>query len=213
MAVLRLIWAMASSFSLSAPFIRPPHSVRLQVPGRFLSHDALSRGFFASWTDPSGSTVILAGIYQRPEAGNAVPHTAGMRAASICVRFVSAGECMRRASIQWLGEPGMTTAAAQQSIRLSPWCIDNDTRDNVIARRNVLAGLWAGRLLGLSNAELTAYAVEVHMSDFETEGDADIVLKVTNDLSVGGAARSEKQVRDKLRGFHLEAFRQAGATD
>ena len=33
----------------------------------------------------------------------------------------------------------------------SSWCLDIDTRDCVIARRNVLTGLWAGRLLGLSN--------------------------------------------------------------
>ena len=44
----------------------------------------------------------------------------------------------------------------------SPWCLDNDTRDSVIARRNVLAGLWAGRLLGLSNADLSSYATDVH---------------------------------------------------
>ena len=43
-----------------------------------------------------------------------------------------------------------------------------DTRDSVIARRNVLAGLWAGRLLGLSNADLSSYATEVHRADFES---------------------------------------------
>jgi hypothetical protein len=108
---------------------------------------------------------------------------------------------------QTLGALKMITAASK-NIRpsVSPWCIEDDTRDYVIARRNVLAGLWAGRLLGLSNAELTAYAVEVHMADFETEGDNDIVLKVANDLSAGGLLHSEEQVRNKLCGFHREAF-------
>jgi hypothetical protein len=121
---------------------------------------------------------------------------------------------MSRASSRLLGAPEVT-AATPENVRSasSPWCIDDDTRDNVIARRNVLAGLWAGRLLGLSNAELTAYAVEVHLADFEADGDADIVLKVANDLSAGGVSCSEQHVRDKLSGFHLEAFRQAGATD
>ena len=64
----------------------------------------------------------------------------------------------------------------------SSWCLDNDTRDSVIARRNVLAGLWAGRLLGLSNADLSSYATEVHRADFEVDGDEDIVGKITVNL-------------------------------
>jgi hypothetical protein len=105
-----------------------------------------------------------------------------------------------------------TTATSARSV-FPPLCIDRDTRDNVIARRNVLAGLWAGRLLGMSSAELTAYAVEVHMADFETEGDADVVAKVSSDLCAGGLFHSEQYIRDKLSGFHLEAFRQVGETD
>jgi hypothetical protein len=95
----------------------------------------------------------------------------------------------------------------------SSWCLDNDTRDSVIARRNVLAGLWAGRLLGLSNADLSSYATEVHRADFEVDGDEDIVGKITRDLSVRGLPFSERQVRDKLRTCHREAFRQVAVTD
>ncbi len=113
-----------------------------------------------------------------------------------------------------LGELTMTTAALKNTrSSASFWCIEDDTRDCVIARRNVLAGLWAGRLLGLSNTELTAYAVEVHMADFETEGDTDVVLKVANDVSAGGLPYSEDQIRNELCGFHREALRQSGATD
>ena len=95
----------------------------------------------------------------------------------------------------------------------SSWCLDNDTRDSVIARRNVLAGLWAGRLLGLSNADLSSYATEVHRADFEVDGDEDIVGKITRDLSVRGLPFSERQVRDKLRTYHREAFHQVAVTD
>ena len=105
------------------------------------------------------------------------------------------------------------TVAMPPTIRSASWCIDSDTRDNVIARRNVLAGLWAGRLLGLADADLTAYAVEVHLADFEMDGDADVVRKMTEDLSGGGVPRSAQHVQDKLSQFHLEAFRQTGATD
>ena len=95
----------------------------------------------------------------------------------------------------------------------SPWCLDADTRDSVIARRNVLAGLWAGRLLGLSNTDLSSYATEVHQADFEVDGDDDIVGKIARDLSVRGLPFSERQVRDKLRAYHREAFRQVAVTD
>ena len=93
------------------------------------------------------------------------------------------------------------------------WCLDADTRDSVIARRNVLAGLWAGRLLGLSNADLSSYATEVHQADFEVDGDDDIVGKITRDLSARGLPFSERHVRDKLRTYHREAFRQVAVTD
>ena len=95
----------------------------------------------------------------------------------------------------------------------SSWCLDTDTRDSVIARRNVLAGLWAGRLLGLSNADLSSYATEVHLSDFETDGDGDIVGKVAHDLSAHGLSLSEQQVREKLYACHREAFLQTAITD
>ncbi len=97
--------------------------------------------------------------------------------------------------------------------RSSSWCLDNDTRDSVIARRNVLAGLWAGRLLGLSSDDLSSYATEVHRADFEVDGDEDIVQKITRDLLVRGLPFSERQVRDKLRTYHREAFRQVAVTD
>ncbi|QRM35708.1 ATPase inhibitor subunit zeta [Microvirga sp. VF16] len=93
------------------------------------------------------------------------------------------------------------------------WCLDADTRDSVIARRNVLAGLWAGRLLGLSNADLSSYATEVHQADFEVDGDDDIVGKITRDLSARGLPFFERHVRDKLRTYHREAFRQVAVTD
>jgi hypothetical protein len=108
----------------------------------------------------------------------------------------------------------MNVTGAKTFNQSSPsWCLDTDTRDSVIARRNVLAGLWAGRLLGLSNADLSSYATEVHQADFEVDGDNDIVGKITRDLSVRGLPFSERQVRDKLRAYHREAFRQVAVTD
>src|SRR5918995_6945045 len=102
-----------------------------------------------------------------------------------------------------------TTTSNESS---SSWCPDNDTRDSVIARRNVLAGLWAGRLLGLPNADLSSYATEVHRADFEVDGDEDIVGKITGDLSVRGLPFSERQGRGRPPTYHPEAFRQVAVT-
>jgi hypothetical protein len=65
----------------------------------------------------------------------------------------------------------------------------------------------------LSNADLSSYATEVHRADFKVDGDEDIVGKITRDLSVRGLPFSERQVRDKLRTYHREAFRQVAVTD
>jgi hypothetical protein len=93
------------------------------------------------------------------------------------------------------------------------WCPDDDTRDSVIARRNVLTGLWAGRLLGLSNDGLSTYATEVHLADFQMDGEDDIVGKVAHDLSAQGLPYSEQQVRERLYACHREAFLQTAVTD
>jgi hypothetical protein len=93
------------------------------------------------------------------------------------------------------------------------WCIEADTLHNVIARRNALVALWAGRKMGLSEAEMTRYAGAVHFSDYQVVGDADIVGKVRDDLQAHGIEIGEADVRRKLAEFHKEALRQSHATD
>jgi hypothetical protein len=93
------------------------------------------------------------------------------------------------------------------------WCPDDDTRHHVVARRNVLLALWAGRQMGLSDARLTAYAAEVHRADFEVPGDADVVGKVAADLSCHRLPVPSSVVRAGANGFHREALHQLHATD
>ncbi len=93
------------------------------------------------------------------------------------------------------------------------WCTDDDTRDNVLARRNVLAALWAGGLMGLSGPALTTYAVEVHRADFEAPGDGDVVGKITADLHRSGLPARPSEVRSRLNAFHRQALAQSHATD
>jgi len=93
------------------------------------------------------------------------------------------------------------------------WCPDEDTQHNAVARRNVLAGLWAGSLMGLSGPELTAYVFAVHAADHQVTGDDDIVAKLTADLHRSGLHEHAAQVRLRLSAFHREALRQTMMTD
>jgi hypothetical protein len=93
------------------------------------------------------------------------------------------------------------------------WCPDEDTRHSAIARRNVLAGLWAGSLMGLNGPELTAYVCAVHAADHQVPGDDDIASKLAGDLRRAGLHEQAAQVRLRLSAFHREALSQTSMTD
>ena len=93
------------------------------------------------------------------------------------------------------------------------WCIETDTMHNVIARRNSLIALWAGRKMGLQGPAMSRYVGDVHFSDYRVVGDADVVGKVCGDLRSYGFEIAEADVRRKLSEFHREALRQTSATD
>lgn len=103
--------------------------------------------------------------------------------------------------------PNADTAA------LAGWCPEADTRDSVVARRNVLLALWAGRLMALPETELGAYAAAVHRADFAAPGDADVVEKVARDLKGAGVPAALETVRAALSACHREALRQTATTD
>ena len=93
------------------------------------------------------------------------------------------------------------------------WCPDDETRHNVVARRNVLFALWAGGELGLTGADLTAYSVEVHVSDYEITGDGDILAKVMDALHAAGLPYRLAELRLRLAECHRKALLQTHATD
>jgi hypothetical protein len=93
------------------------------------------------------------------------------------------------------------------------WCIEMETRHAIIARRNVLAALWAGNLLGKRGEELERYAREVHRADYQVPGDADIVAKLNDDLNAAGFSDEAASVRARLAGFQKQAWRDSVVTD
>lgn len=89
-----------------------------------------------------------------------------------------------------------------------PEVLDVESRDSLVARRNVLLGLWAARHLGLLDSEVEAYAWSVHLADFEGPGHDDVVKKIVRDFSAHGKNIREQVIRNQLREMELRAFLQ-----
>lgn len=91
-----------------------------------------------------------------------------------------------------------------------PPLIDYDTREGLIARRNVLVGLWAAHQLGLTGPDAEAYAWSVHFADYDEAGHDDVVAKVARDLAAAGSPVGARSIRAHLREMELRAFLQLG---
>lgn len=91
--------------------------------------------------------------------------------------------------------------------------IDADPRDNVIACRNLLAGLWAGRLMQLQDDGVQGYAATVHQVGLSDHGQDDVVEKLFGDLNRCDVAITREEIRRKLCQFHRQAIMQTRETD
>ncbi len=87
--------------------------------------------------------------------------------------------------------------------------IERHTDGQVIARRNMRIGLWAGMRLGLRDDRLSRYAREVMDADYQRPGPDDVVEKIRADFDEHGVEfaddlilmeiqRVERQVRAEL---------------
>lgn len=77
--------------------------------------------------------------------------------------------------------------------------IETATRGQVNARRNYLMGIWAGRMLGYSDRDLTDYVCDVMASDFQEPGPQDVVRKLRRDLKEIGMEISEAEILRQLQ--------------
>ena len=89
----------------------------------------------------------------------------------------------------------MTTFDDRENAFENKFAHDSEMQFRAEARRNKLAGLWAAGLMGKSEADAAAYAMEVVSADFEEAGSDDVVRKLVADLA--GKASAE-DVRAKL---------------
>lgn len=85
---------------------------------------------------------------------------------------------------------------------------DEELEFKAQARRNKLLGLWAADLMGMSEDEAKAYAMEVVKSDFEEAGDDDVFRKVRGDFDAKNIDQSDHQVRRTMDELLVTAMEQ-----
>ena len=102
----------------------------------------------------------------------------------------------------------MTTFDDRERAFENMFAHDQEMQFKVIARRNRLLGVWAAKLMGLTDVETDAYAKDVVRADFENAGDEAVVRKVLGDLTSAGVECDEGRIREALEHKHVEARRQ-----
>ena len=85
---------------------------------------------------------------------------------------------------------------------------DEELKFKAGARRNKLLGQWAAEKLGLTGAEVDAYAKEVIAADFEEAGDEDVFRKLRKDFDAKGVKESDHQIRRTMQELMEKAVAQ-----
>ncbi|PYB75448.1 ATPase inhibitor subunit zeta [Rhizobium wuzhouense] len=90
---------------------------------------------------------------------------------------------------------------------------DDESLGSIRARRNLLAGYWAGSLIGLKGEDLGRYAADLHEADHAVRGDSDVIERLSADLAQAGHAMSKTDIAAALRRFHAQALKDTGCTE
>ena len=93
-------------------------------------------------------------------------------------------------------------------------CLETDTRDHLIGRRDMLVGLWAGEQLGLPGESRAIYALEVMAAGLLKTGPEDVVDKISRDFVKRGIDITRGEILVQVSKKHrLAAAMQIGAPD
>ena len=103
--------------------------------------------------------------------------------------------------------PQLQTEQVRLVLRVS---VGSNIPDSITARRNVLAVLWAGKLLGLSGEDLTVYASSQRIL---SKRDAKLASVLSEDLRRGGVAVADDEIKAALARCYRVALHQTCATD
>lgn len=85
----------------------------------------------------------------------------------------------------------VTHAAASSATPASH--IDADPRDNVIAYRNMLAGVWASRLMQTPDDAIQSYVAAVHQADLGEPGRDSVIEKLFGEMNRCGVSISARK--------------------
>lgn len=90
---------------------------------------------------------------------------------------------------------------------------EGEALGSIRERRNLLAGYWAGGLIGFTGSDLARYARDLHKADHVVTGDSDVVSCLHRDLTLAGQRISKPEIENKLKAFHAQALKDTGCTE
>jgi hypothetical protein len=105
------------------------------------------------------------------------------------------------------------TAATIDPTRREGHHQDDEALGSIRARRNLLAGYWAGSLIGFAGDDLGRYARDLHAVDHVVTGDGDVISRLSRDLAMAGHSFTRADIEAALRRFHAQALKDTGCTE
>ena len=91
--------------------------------------------------------------------------------------------------------------------------IERLTDDQVVARRNMQLGVWAGMRLGFRGDRLSAYTREVMDADFRLPGPWDVIEKIAEDFEERGVDCPRDLIMMEVQRIERDVRRQFTMTD
>jgi hypothetical protein len=89
---------------------------------------------------------------------------------------------------------------------------DEELKFKATARRNKLLGRWTAEKLGLTGADVEAYAHAFVVADLESTGDHDVFGKIRKDFDAKGVALSDHQIRRTIDELTARAITEVKAS-
>ncbi|MCB1378094.1 MAG: DUF1476 family protein [Alphaproteobacteria bacterium] len=91
--------------------------------------------------------------------------------------------------------------------------IEMQTQDQIIARRNLRLGIWAGMRLGFRGERLSQYAQDVMAADYRLPGPDDVIEKITDDFEDRGVDYPIDLIRLEMQRLERQVRAELSATD
>jgi hypothetical protein len=91
--------------------------------------------------------------------------------------------------------------------------LEKSCGDAIVARRNLMLGVWAGLRIGYRGEALASYAEDVMRSDLIVPGPDDVIAKVSADFAEAGVDLGAASVLAELKSIERRVRHELQATD